>query len=137
MMQSPRIKFFLGGFLILAAVVYLIASSTQASAEYFLTIDELNAKGASVVDKNVRVSGAIIGDSISYDPQTLTLKFTVAHVPGDNAEIEKAQKAGVKLADFPPDDAKQFIETAYRTGWENLLKKSPKYGPKLRELSTK
>jgi hypothetical protein len=70
MSQSPRIKFILGGLLILAAVVYLIASSTQASAEYFLTIDELNAKGSSVVDKNVRVSGAIIGDSITYDPQT-------------------------------------------------------------------
>lgn len=54
-----------------------------------------------------------------------------------NLEIEKAQKAGVKLVDFPPDDAKQFIEAAYRTGWENLLKKSPKYGPKLRDLSTK
>lgn len=54
-----------------------------------------------------------------------------------NLEIDKAQKAGVKLVDFPPDDAKQFVETAYRMGWENLLKKSPKYGQKLRELSTK
>jgi cytochrome c-type biogenesis protein CcmE len=89
MTQSPRIKFFLGGFLILAAVVYLIFSSTQASAQYFLTVDELNVKGQSIVDQNVRVSGAIIGDTISYDSQTLTLKFTVAHVPGDNAQIEK------------------------------------------------
>ncbi len=40
-----RSKFIIGGLLILAAVVYLIVSSTQASAEYFLTIDELKAKG--------------------------------------------------------------------------------------------
>jgi cytochrome c-type biogenesis protein CcmE len=65
-MSSPRIKFFLGGFLILAAVVYLIASSTQASAQYFMTVDELNAKTQSLVGKNVRISGAVIGDTIGY-----------------------------------------------------------------------
>jgi len=52
-------------------------------------------------------------------------------------ELEKAQKGGVKLINFSPEDAKWFIETAYRMGWENLLKKSPKYGPRLKELSTK
>lgn len=83
-----RSKFILGGVLILAAVVYLIASSTQASAEYFMTIDELKAQGATVTGKSLRVSGAVVGDTIQYDPQTLTLTFEVANVPGDNAEIE-------------------------------------------------
>jgi cytochrome c-type biogenesis protein CcmE len=36
----------------------------------------------------VRVSGAVIGDSIQYDPQALTLSFTIADVPGDNKVIE-------------------------------------------------
>jgi cytochrome c-type biogenesis protein CcmE len=81
-------KFVLGGIFILGAVVFLIWSSTTASAEYFLTVDELNEKGASIVDRNLRVSGAVIGDTIQYDPQTLTLTFEVAHVPGDNAVIE-------------------------------------------------
>jgi cytochrome c-type biogenesis protein CcmE len=83
-----RTKFLLGGLLILAAVIYLIVSSTQANAEYFMTVDELSQKGQSVAGKSLRVSGAIIGDTIQYDPQTLTLKFDVAHVPGDNADIE-------------------------------------------------
>ena len=54
-----------------------------------------------------------------------------------DGEIQKAQKAGVKLIDFSKDDASWFIDTAYRTGWENLLKKSPQVGPKLRAVSTK
>jgi cytochrome c-type biogenesis protein CcmE len=83
-----RSKFILGGLFILAAVVYLIFSSTQQSAEYFMTVDELKAKSGNLVDKNLRLSGAVVGDSIQYDPQTLTLTFDVAHVPGDNAEIE-------------------------------------------------
>jgi cytochrome c-type biogenesis protein CcmE len=81
-------KFVIGGILILGAVVFLIWSSTAASAEYFLTIDELNAKGGGVVDRNLRVSGAVIGDSIQYDAQNLTLSFEVAHVPADNLAIE-------------------------------------------------
>jgi cytochrome c-type biogenesis protein CcmE len=83
-----RSKFIIGGLLILAAVVYLIASSTQASAEYFMTVDEVSAQGQSVVGKSLRVSGAVVGDSIQYDPQSLTLTFDVAHVPGDNQEVE-------------------------------------------------
>ena len=81
-------KFVIGGLLILGAVVFLIWTSTAASAEYFLTIDELDAKGSGVVDKNLRVSGAVIGDSIQYDAQSLTLSFDVAHVPADNLAIE-------------------------------------------------
>ncbi len=83
-----RNKFLLGGLLILAAVVYLIFSSTQASAEFFMTVDEVNAQGQSVVGKNLRLSGAVVGDSIQYDANMLTLSFDVAHVPGDNADIE-------------------------------------------------
>jgi len=83
-----RSKFILGGLLILGAVIYLIFSSTQQAAEYFMTVDELKAKSDSVVDQNLRLSGAVLGDSIQYDANTLTLTFQVAHVPGDNAEIE-------------------------------------------------
>lgn len=83
-----RTKFLLGGLLILAAVVYLIASSTQASAEYFMTVDELNAEGASAVGKSIRLSGAVIGDTVVYESSTLTLTFEIAHVSGDNNEIE-------------------------------------------------
>ena len=83
-----RTKFIFGGLLILAAVVYLIVSSTQASAEYFMTIDELKVEGPEVIWKSLRASGAVVGDTIQYDPQTLTLSFDVAHVPGDNADIE-------------------------------------------------
>ena len=87
--NSPagKMKFILGGLLIVAAIIYLIASSTQANAQYFLTIHELNNK-ADVMGRDLRISGAVIGDSIQYDPQTLRLTFTVADIPGDNAEIE-------------------------------------------------
>jgi cytochrome c-type biogenesis protein CcmE len=112
-MSSPRFKFILGGLLILAAVVYLIVSSTQASAQYFLTIDELNAKKASMVDKNIRISGAVVGDTISYDANTLTLDFTVAHVAGDNNEIEKEGGLAVVLHQAVIDPKRSRLKIVY------------------------
>jgi cytochrome c-type biogenesis protein CcmE len=112
-MSSPRLKFILGGLLILAAVVYLIVSSTQASAQYFMTIDELNAKKAAMVDKNIRISGAVIGDTITYDANSLTLGFTVANVSGDNAEIEKEGGLAVVLHQAVIDPNRTKMKIVY------------------------
>jgi len=112
-MSSPRIKFFLGGLLILAAVVYLIVSSTQASAQYFMTVDELNSKKASIVDQNVRISGAVMGDTISYDAKTLSLSFTVANVSGDNSEIEKEGGLAVALHQAVIDPNRSRMKVIY------------------------
>jgi cytochrome c-type biogenesis protein CcmE len=86
--SAGRMKFVIGGLLIVAAIVYLIISSTRASAQYFLTVEELSEKGESVAGRELRISGAVIGDTIKYDPQTLDLTFTIAHIPGDNKDIE-------------------------------------------------
>ena len=85
--SNGRLKFIIGGVLIIAAVVYLIVSSTQANAQYFLTIDELKGKGANILGQDVRVSGAVVGSTIQYDPQSLTLKFSIANIPGDNNQV--------------------------------------------------
>ena len=117
-----RSKFILGGLFILAAVVYLIFSSTQQSAEYFLTIDELKAKGNSVVDQNLRLSGAVIGDSIQYDPQTLTLTFDVAHVPGDNSEIEALGGLAAVLKAAVADPTRTHVTVVYVGPKPDLLR---------------
>ncbi len=121
-MQASRAKFFIGGILILAAVVYLIASSTTASAEYFLTVEELNARGAANIDRNVRVSGAVIGDSIQYDPASLTLTFVVADVPGDNAVIEAQGGLAAVLHQAVNDPARARLTVVYQGPKPDLLR---------------
>jgi cytochrome c-type biogenesis protein CcmE len=117
-----RSKFIIGGVFILAAVVYLIVSSTQASAEYFMTIDELKAKGDKVVGKSLRLSGAVVGDSIQYDPQTLTLTFEVAHVPGDNAEIEALGGLADVLKAAVADPTRSRVTVVYNGPKPDLLR---------------
>jgi cytochrome c-type biogenesis protein CcmE len=115
-------KFVIGGILILVAVVFLIWTSTAASAEYFLTIDELNAKGASVVDKNLRVSGAVVGDSIQYDAQSLTLSFDVAHVPADNLAIETEGGLAEVLHQAVLDPSRSRMKVVYVGPKPDLLR---------------
>jgi len=117
-----RSKFIIGGLLILAAVVYLIASSTQASAEYFMTVDEVSAQGQSVVGKSLRVSGAVVGDSIKYDPQSLTLTFDVAHVPGNNQEVEEQGGLAEVLHAAVVDPTRTRIQVQYSGPKPDLLK---------------
>jgi cytochrome c-type biogenesis protein CcmE len=117
-----RSKFIIGGLLILAAVVYLIASSTQASAEYFMTVDEVSAQGQSVVGKSLRVSGAVVGDSIQYDPQSLTLTFDVAHVPGNNQEVEAQGGLAEVLHAAVVDPGRTRIQVQYSGPRPDLLK---------------
>jgi cytochrome c-type biogenesis protein CcmE len=115
-------KFVFGGILILGAVVFLIVSSTKATQEYFLTVDELNAKGSSIVDKNLRVSGAVVGDTIQYDANTLTLSFEVAHVPGDNKTLETQGGLAVALHEAVIDPSRSRMKVVYVGPMPDLLR---------------
>jgi cytochrome c-type biogenesis protein CcmE len=115
-------KFMFGGIHILGAVVFLIWSSTASTQEYFLTVDELHAKGSSVIDKNVRLAGAVIGDTIQYDADTLTLSFEVAHVPGDNAALETEGGLAIALHEAVIDPSRARMKVVYVGPKPDLLR---------------
>ncbi len=119
---ANRLKFLIGGLLIVAAVIYLIITSTQASAQYFMTVAELEEKGAQVLGRDLRVSGAVIGESIQYDPQTLTLTFTVAHVPGDNKEIQAQGGLAAVLHAAVTDPSRPRLQVVYHGVKPDLLR---------------
>jgi cytochrome c-type biogenesis protein CcmE len=120
--SNNRLKFIIGGALIVAAIVYLIVSSTQASAQYFLTVDELLAKGATLGGRDVRISGAVIGDSIQYDAKTLTLRFTVAQVPGDNNVIDAQGGLAAVLHQAVIDPKRAHLAVVYNGVKPDLLR---------------
>ncbi len=117
-----RGKFILGGLLILAAVIYLIVSATQANAEYFMTVNELKSKNSSLVGRSLRLSGAVIGDSINFDPQTMDLSFDIAHVPGDNSAIEAGGGLAAVLHAAVSDPARARLKVIYNGPKPDLLR---------------
>jgi len=86
--KTSQKKFIFGGVLIIAAIILLIITNTKAGAQYFLTVDEIKERQDEIINKDIRVSGAVLGDSIVYDTDNIIIEFDVAHVPGDNKDIE-------------------------------------------------
>lgn len=112
-MLAGRFKFIIGGLLVLAAVIYLIVSSTKANAEYFMTVDELHAEEQPLVGKSLRISGAVIGNTIRYDADTMVISFDIAHVPGDNSDIEAQGGLAQVLHDAVSDPTRARLSVQY------------------------
>ena len=94
-----RWKFLVGGLLILGAVVYLIVSGTVGGARYFITVDELMSNSAAYAGQSVRVTGAVIGDTIRYDTENLIIEFTVANIASENEDLGTALHIAVNDPD--------------------------------------
>lgn len=113
-------KFLIGGVLMLAAVVLLVVTSLKGNAQYYLTVDEL-ASGKAKAGNNVRVSGVVLGDTVQYDTRTLNLTFTVAHIPGDNDEIEALGGLATVLHEASIDPNATRIQVSYNGVKPDLL----------------
>lgn len=99
--RGQRTRFLIGGLIILAAVGFLILNGTLSNAQYFITVEELLSR-PELVGQTVRVSGAVIGDTIAYEPDTLTIRFTMAHIPEQTDNLAQT----LHLAVNDPDAAR-------------------------------
>lgn len=112
----------ISGLLIVAAVAYLVVSSTADTAHYFLTVEELQAMGDEAIGQSVTVSGAILGDTIVYDPLAPRVIFTVVQVPGDPKEVERAGGLAAVLHAAVGDPNVPRLEVVYDDVKPDLLR---------------
>ncbi len=70
-------RFLIGGIIILVALGYLGYTSFAGAATYYYKVNEVLAKGSSVVGVNLRVEGTVPDNSITKDTGR-TIKFDVA-----------------------------------------------------------
>ena len=119
-MQS-KATWIVAGLLIVAAVVYLIVSSTGSTGQYFLTIEELQALGSEAIARNVTVSGAILGNTIVYDPAVPRVTFTIVQVPGDPKEVERAGGLAAVLHTAVNDPGAARLQVVYDNVKPDLL----------------
>ncbi len=76
LMTGGRLKFFIGGAVIVVVLGWLILSNIGAASAHYLTVEEMLAQGPS--DRMVRVSGLVVAETIDWDPQELVLRFEIA-----------------------------------------------------------
>ncbi len=117
-----RSKFLVGGLLVVGAIIYLIVTTLQSTAQYFYTVDEIKAKGSSVVGKNLRASGAVLGETIQFDSSTLTVSFEMANVSNDTQDIEAAGGLAEALHQAVTDPNGSRLRVVYYGPRPDLLK---------------
>ena len=94
----PRLL--IGGGLLVVAIIYLVVTSLQTSAVYYITVGELLARGDAATGQTVRLAGVVVDGSIQRDRQHLRFELsdgtaavpvvhtgTVPDLFGDRAEV--------------------------------------------------
>jgi len=84
---NKKVKFIVGGGLIALAIVYLIYAGISSNSAYFLTVDELYAKGESMQNRTVRVAGMVDAETIDFDNRELILAFDVTSETGERMPV--------------------------------------------------
>jgi cytochrome c-type biogenesis protein CcmE len=111
------------GFSLLAGSgLYLANLASEPTSQYFLTISEMMAKKDTLTGKQIRISGAVIGDTIQLDGVTGKLFFFVADVPANYAEVEHQGGLAVVLEKAVKDPNRQKIQIAYSGEKPDLLR---------------
>jgi cytochrome c-type biogenesis protein CcmE len=73
-----NLKFVIAGGVIALAVAYLVTMGLQGNTQYFLTVSELQARGASAQNQVLRVSGTLIPGSLQRESDGLSVQFLIA-----------------------------------------------------------
>ncbi len=96
--RSGRWKFMIGGLLILGAVVFLIANGMASGARFYVTVDDV-MNNPAYAGQTLRVTGAVIGETINYDAENLLIEFTVATIPNQFDDLATALHEAVNDPD--------------------------------------
>ena len=86
------------------------------------TIDELILEGEDVRDRNLKLSGAVDGETIQYVSETLTLRFTLVNIPADVDEIEQGGGLAEVLYQAVNDPTASRLQVEYIGPKPDLLR---------------
>ena len=104
---------FVIGFVLLGmSGLYIASSASQPSAQYFMTVNEVLSND-NMIDKQIRISGVVIGDTIAFDQTAGELTFQIANVPADYETVEQQGGLTVVLENAVSDPNRQRIQIVF------------------------
>lgn len=75
-------RFLIAGLAVAIALGYLGFTAFRGASMYYLTVDELLARGGDAYGEEVRLMGEVVDGSVSRNPETNTLRFAVSAEDG-------------------------------------------------------
>lgn len=125
---NSKIKFIVGGIVIVALIGYLIISSISTAGAYFREVGEVLEQQKTLTGKNLRVSGMVVSESVRYDAANLDLRFNISD-PTDASKQLAIQFHGVQPDQITRANTEAIVEgTLGRDGTvtaNNLMLKCP------------
>ncbi len=110
---NNRLKFIVGGVLILAAIVFLVVNAVSGNTQLYKTVDEFYAEQSRLTGRDLRVAGMVLGDSIEFtqvDATTSRLEFDIvddSSNPGQRLHIVALNEP---MPDLLQQDAQALVE---------------------------
>ena len=104
-MSGPRLKFLLGGLVIVGALVWLGFIGYQESKAYYITVEEFHAMQGELHGKTVKVAGDVVSGSIDRDKSPM--EFSISSL----GQILKVRYVGKDIIpDTFMDESKAVVE---------------------------
>jgi cytochrome c-type biogenesis protein CcmE len=94
--MNRKIKVIVISVLLVASFAYLVLLGMKEGTMYYLEVSEFVEQAEQLGDRKVRVNGAIVKDSVHFDPEALKLVLTLKDIKG-------AQRLNVVYRGAPPD----------------------------------
>ena len=113
---NKKIKFIIGGLVIVALIGYLIVSSISSEGAYFREVGEVLNQQTALTGKNLRVSGKVVTESIVYDAPNLELTFNISDPTDVNKQIP-IHFHGVQPDQIGRENTEAIVEGSLGARW--------------------
>lgn len=111
--KNNRLKFVIGGLLLVAAIGYLVVNAMSGSTQLYKTVDEFYAEQGRLVGRDLRVSGYVLGDSVLYTQMDATnsrLEFDIVDNPAAPGQRLHIVVLNEPKPDLLQDHAQALVE---------------------------
>lgn len=111
--SGGRLKFFIGGGLLVIAIGFLVFNALQGTTQYYVTVDEYYADQSKFAAQDLRVSGWVLGDSIQFtqiDPTTSRLEFDIVDEIDNPGQRLRIVAMNEPMPDLLQHEAQALVE---------------------------
>jgi len=104
--KSNRMKFIVGGVILLGAIIFLVVNAMSGNTQLYKTVDEFYAEQSRLTGRDLRVAGWVVGDTVQFtqlDATTSRLEFDIV----DDLTNPNAQRLHIVAMNEPKPDLLQ------------------------------
>jgi cytochrome c-type biogenesis protein CcmE len=111
--KSGRLKYMIGGVLMMAAVAFLIVNAMKDNTQLYVTVGEYYSQQSKLAGRDLRVSGLVIGDSIQFtqiDATTSRLEFDIVDDLTNPGQVMHVVAMNEPIPDLLQHEAQAMVE---------------------------